>query len=264
MAGKAGLASLLSPTVAASAGPRKPEAGDPSVRLQLPRVLLVSSVLLSRVLLAPRVLLVSSILPTRPGPALALVHGRDPGDGDGVTLGNEVGWQLLRRGELPCPQVTAAEQPEGVAHREIGWLHAFEIGPPNRERHRGAGPGPRAVGRYHGRAPGPGGVEEYLPVAVLPDERGRRQHRIQPLRPGRDGPRRRSGVRARLAWRQWHENVNALGTAGLDGPGQASRLECRAHQQGRRHRRAEASASWRIDVEHDEVRLVKVPGPHER
>ena len=77
-----------------------------------------------------------------------------------------------------------------------------------------AGPGPRAVGRHDGRAAGPGRVEEHLPVAVLPDERGRRQLRVQPLRPGRDRPGRRRRVRARSGrppaarrrarpWRRW-------------------------------------------------------------
>ena len=46
--------------------------------------------------------------------------------------------------------------------------------PGDRERHRDAGPRPRAVRRHHGRATGPGRVDEHLAATLLADElRGR-------------------------------------------------------------------------------------------
>src|SRR5215472_7425261 len=60
-----------------------------------------------------------AFLPAGPGAPLALVHGRDPGDRDGVALGDKVGGQTLRRGQRFRPRVAPGEQVRRVPQGEI-------------------------------------------------------------------------------------------------------------------------------------------------
>ena len=67
-------------------------------------------------------------------------------------------------------------------------VDVVEVVPVDRERHGRTGPDPRAVARDDGRAAHPGRVDEHLALAVLLHERGGRDRRVEPARPGRRSP----------------------------------------------------------------------------
>ena len=117
------------------------------------------------------------------GPALALVHGLDPGDRDRAPLLDQSSAQRLRRGQLPRPRVLAGHQPGRGVHGEVARRHTVEVVPAHRERDRDPRAHPRAVRRRHRRAERPGRVQEDLALPVVLDERRGGQGRIKALGP---------------------------------------------------------------------------------
>ena len=92
------------------------------------------------------------------------------------------------------------------------------------------GTGPRAVGGDHGGPAGAGGVDEHLALAVVLDERRRRDARVEALGPLGDRPGRRGRVLHRRLRVDRHEHVHALGAARLHGAGEADVGERLAHE----------------------------------
>ena len=149
-----------------------------------------------------------------PGPPLALMHGLNPGDRDGVALRDQVSREPLRRGQLAPPPGSGMISRAAV-RTVIGRRHPVQFVPGQREGH----PGPRA-GSGGCRPPPrwrrpPGRVEEDLPLPVFPDEGGGGAHRVELLGPGCHRAGGRRGVFGR-GLRDRHEDVHPLRAAGLD------------------------------------------------
>src|SRR5688572_11397656 len=88
--------------------------------------------------------LAPGLLASRAGAALALVHGLDPPDGDGVALLDKIGRQRLRVGHVLEPRVAVMEQSERRVDGEVGWGDVVEIVPGDGERDGDTRPDARA------------------------------------------------------------------------------------------------------------------------
>lgn len=84
--------------------------------------------------------------PGRAGAALALVHGLDAGDGDGVSLFDEIRGQSLRIGHVRAAWIPGAKEFERGVDGEVGGGDVVEVFPGDREGDRDAGPDAGAIG----------------------------------------------------------------------------------------------------------------------
>ena len=148
--------------------------------------------------------------------------------------------------EVAAAQVSSVSRSTAVRIVKSPGLHLLELVPGHRERHRDAGPRPRAVRRDHGRAAGPGGVDEHLAATLLAHELGGRDLRVEERGPRRDGTGGRGDVRDVGVLAQRHEHVHAFGAAGLDASGKPGVVQHLPDQQRGRDRHPEPVQ--RLDV----------------
>jgi hypothetical protein len=128
--------------------------------------------------------------PARPSVMAArlFVQRLSTGGRDGAALLNEFGWHCLGWRHQRGPGIRVAQPGRHGAQREVGRGHIGQVGPGDWERHRRAGPQPRAVCGGDAAAAGPRRVEKDLAVAVGVDEGGRGKGGVEGLGPHRQCP----------------------------------------------------------------------------
>ena len=210
---------------------------------------------------------VSSSVAGGPRAALPLVHGLHPGNRDLMALGDQIGGQLLRRRHPVGPAVAPGEQVGHGSHGEVGRRHRLQVVPGDRERHGYARTDARTVGADHCRAARSSRVEEHLAVAVLADEGGGGQVRVEPFGPGDDRAGGGGHILHPDLGLEGDEDMQSFGSAGLRRTRQPCVVQYALHEPGRTNSQGEAGGSIlggrRIQVEHQMGLPVPAIPPHQ-
>jgi hypothetical protein len=149
-------------------------------------------------------------------------------------------------------------------HREVRGNDVIQVVEGHGERHGRTRADTRAVGGHDGGSADPSRVDEDLAAALVLHELDGRHVGVDASGSAGDGTRGGRRVLERGSGVDGHEDVDALGPAGLHRPLQAHVGEGLAHEPGSPHGDREVSALGWVEVEHEVGGVVGAGDLHQR